>query len=85
MIKFVATQPDGSKILFLGLSNDNLALLPHDRPICVDLAEVGLGGGQDLTQIVIFSGGTEQEMMAQVVEAGLIRPDTTVTIDPRLR
>lgn len=85
MIKFVATRRDGSQMLFLGLSAANLELLPQDRPIRVDLAEVGLGVGQELAEVIIFAGSTENEMMEQVVGAGFITPNTKVTIDPRLR
>lgn len=84
MIKFVATASDGGTMLFLGLTADNLRLLPQDMPIRVDLAELGLGAGQDITEIIIFSGRTEMEMMDDLKRAGMIGPDTAVTVDPRL-
>lgn len=83
MLKFVATRPDGRNLLFLGLSAGNLELLPNDRPIRVVLDELGPDLGSRLAEIVIFSGGTEAEMMDQVARAGLIGPDTDVRIDPR--
>lgn len=82
MIKLVATLKGGRKALMLGLSADNMALLPHDKPIVVDLAEVGLAGGP-LAEVVIFAGGTEEEMMDDVARAGLVGPQTDVRIDPR--
>jgi hypothetical protein len=82
VLKFVYTRPDGAAVLFLGLSQANLDLLPDDKPIRVVLAEVGQELSQ-LAEVVIFAGATEAEMMDQVARAGLIGPDTDVRVDPR--
>lgn len=67
-------------LVILGLSHTNLARLKEGRPIKFDGAEVGLPEG---TEILIFSGETEQSMAREMQE--FIGPQTRVNIDPRLK
>lgn len=82
MLKFVSIRPDGAPVLFLGLSQANLDLLPDDKPIRVVLAELNLDLSR-LAEVVIFAGATEAEMMDQLAGAGLIGPHTDLRVDPR--
>ena len=79
MIKFTAIRPDERVMLFLGLTRDNLERLPQNKPTSVDLVELGLDQG-GVHEIVIFYGESEEEITADLLLRGLIRRDTTVTI-----
>lgn len=59
MLKAIGGGP-GNRTVVLGLSYQNLVRLRDDRPILVDLAELGLPG----IRVMIFSGPTEEQMEA---------------------
>lgn len=65
MIKAVATQPDGRKLVLLGLSADNYALLAPDRqaPLMVRGAQIDLD-----FDLMVFTGTDERTMAAQMKE-----------------
>lgn len=62
MIKFLKTAPDKSKIVGIGLSEENVKRLQNDMPISFNLRELGL----DDCQILIFTGKDEDQMKMQV-------------------
>ncbi len=80
MIKFTGIRADERVTLFLGLSRANLERLPQDQPIKVDLVELGLDQG-GIHDIVIFAGETEEGMLADLNRAGVITPETKMTIE----
>lgn len=74
MIKAIATDDTGKKILVIGLSFANLAKFraaPGDTYIRIDGSEMGLP-----IDIMLFSGETEAHMT--VTFAGAFTPDTKV-------
>lgn len=72
MIKFTATK-DGKPLFGFGLSHGNLRLLKQGRPIVVDLALMGGEG-----KVMIFAGETEESIVEQMQQAGLIGPDVEI-------
>lgn len=71
MIKAVGHK-DGKPYLLVGITDDNVAALVDDKPLKIDLSEVGLG---DL-EIAIFHGKTEADLIRAV--GPLVGPETTV-------
>jgi hypothetical protein len=65
----------GKVIVFFGLSDENLKRMAEHKPIRVRLSEF-MDSKPD--EVVIFSGRTEAEMTAELLEAGLIGPQTAV-------
>lgn len=70
MIKAKGNDEHGNPMYFFGLSEENLRRLRLGQPIRFDLGEMGLKG-----VAVIFYGPTEEAMVAQFVEAGLLDED----------
>jgi hypothetical protein len=64
MVKFVIARPDGSVLVGLGISGDNVARLKLGRPMLIRLAELELPPGADMarSEVVIFFGETEQDL-----------------------
>lgn len=58
---------DNGPILVLGLSATNIERLQDGMPIKVNLAEMGLQG-----QVFIFTGATEDSMLKELQDAGLV-------------
>lgn len=84
MLKLVAAHRGGGTMLVLGLSAGNVGQLQDDRPIVVDLAELGIDGGE-LRSVMVFAGDTESLMMEALLGAGLVHAEHTVLdIDPKL-
>lgn len=81
MIKAIGRAGNGSPLLILGLSGENITRLLADEPIRLDLAELGLPA----MQVVIMAGRTEDTIVAQLTKNGLIamswleQPDRTAT------
>lgn len=75
MLKMVKEAAD-KVIVFLGLSDENLMRMAEDKPIRVRLSEFMTSKPDE---VVIFTGRTEAEMTAQLLEAGLIGPQTVVS------
>lgn len=73
MIKAVGRKGDGTPLVILGLSGENMTRLMADEPIAVDLASMGL----PRTQIVIVGGRTEDAIAEKLKEIGLLTPDAT--------
>lgn len=73
MIKFCA-ETDKGPLIGLGLSKQNLAQLYKGRPIHLPLDQFGIPG----KSILLFSGETEEAMMKELIDAGLVRPDTKI-------
>ncbi len=48
------------KLLILGLSNENIKRLKQNKPIHINLKEMG---DHDIGEIYIFTGNTEESMM----------------------
>ncbi len=72
----------GKKRLILGLSVGNLRKLEEGKPMRLR-PETHPGIPEGL-EIVILYGLTEQTMKCEMEQAGLIGPETKVTVDPRL-
>lgn len=67
-----------TEFLMLGLSRENINRLIAGKPIVVKKDTHG-DGVPDGWEIVILFGETELE------KVGFVKPDTKVTIDPRLK
>lgn len=74
MIKALAEQGDGSPLIILGLSDMNMKLLKEEKPIVVELSELGLPG-----KIVIIGGGTEDDL------ANMLRHVAHIEVERDLR
>jgi len=72
MIKFGIVK-NGKNVLGVGLSHRNLELLAEGKPIVIDAAEMRV---TNVDEIFIFSGKTEQHMLAEM--EGMIGPDTEI-------
>lgn len=73
-----------TEFLMLGLSRENITRLIAGQPIVVKKATHGDGVPAGW-EIVILFGETELEMKQSLEKVGLIKPDTKVTVDPRLK
>jgi hypothetical protein len=69
MIKAVGRTGDGTPLLILGLSAENVKRLMNDKPITFNLSEVGL----ESMQVAIIGGPTEQFIMEQLIAHDLLR------------
>lgn len=76
MIKFTAATGEGSSLIGLGLTEENLRRLGAGQPIVVKLAEL-LPGVQ--IEVLIFAGRDEYDLTERL--ASFIGPDTTVRKD----
>jgi hypothetical protein len=74
MLKMVSERGD-KVLLLLGLSEANIAKLREKMPIRVKVGEVT---NTPPTEVVIFAGDTEASMTAELLEAGLVGPQTVV-------
>lgn len=68
MIKAAGQAGDGTPLLILGLSAENMARLLSDQPISFDLAELGLPPAR----VVIVGGQTEEIITGQLTGHGLL-------------
>jgi hypothetical protein len=81
VIKATATQPNGRRLLMIGLSFGNLDKFraePGDTYIKIN--------GKDMNlpfDVLIFSGETEAHMQSKM--AGNIGPNTKIHVDPKLK
>lgn len=66
MIKAVLDNRDGSRTVLLGLSRENINRLFQDKPIKVDLAELGL---PTTLSIVLIGGETEGAILNDIKAA----------------
>ena len=78
MIKFTAER-DGNPLLGLGITGENVRRLMLGKPILVRLADVGCESDK-LKEVAIFFGPTEQTIVADLVKAGLIKPDCQINL-----
>ena len=74
MLKMVK-EAAGKVIVFFGLSDENLKRMAEHHPIRVRLSEFMVTKPDE---VVIFTGRTEDEMTAELLESGLIGPQTAV-------
>jgi hypothetical protein len=76
MIKWTAKSKQGTPVLFLGISGENVARLAAGEPILVTaaaMAEMGLPA----MEIVLHYGRTEQDIIAEMKAHGVrmtVRP-----------
>jgi hypothetical protein len=77
MIKFSSHGPTGL-LIGLGLSRENVNRLTAGSPIKVAFSEVGM---QQPGEILIYFGETETEMARDLINAGLVTPQTKITND----
>lgn len=68
MIKAAGRAGDGTPLVILGLSGENMTRLMAKEPIRFNLAEVGLPS----TVVVIVGGRTEDEITVDLQTAGLL-------------
>ncbi len=73
---------DGTEMLLLGLTRENVKRLVDRQPIHVRRATHGEGVPANW-EIVLMFGETELAMQAELKAAGAIRPETKVHVDPR--
>jgi hypothetical protein len=71
MIKFSAKTNDGKTLITFGLSDGNLQELRKNKPILVDLAQLGVPG----VQIMLMWEETEQAMIDELKAAGFTWPE----------
>ena len=71
MIKAVG-ETNGRPLLILGLSGENMTRLMADEPIRLNASELGL---PDI-EIVLVGGKTEDAILQQLRQVGLVGPDT---------
>lgn len=71
MIKASGETSDGSPLLLIGLSHENLTRLVANEPIMFKTAELGLPG----MTVVVMAGRTEEEMADLIRGHGIdVRP-----------
>lgn len=80
MVKFIATGPNGRKMLGLGLVAGNLEHLKAGRPIHFDREHLGLAV-MNLDDILIFFGETEEAIEKEFREKGFVTDDTPIKPD----
>ena len=67
MLKMITEHSEtGEPLLMFGLSEMNIQKLKEDKPIFIDLKELGLEGG-----VLIFYGETEEKMYADLLKQGV--------------
>ena len=77
MIKIRGELQNGDPLIFFGLSHENLDRLRADKPIRVDLAELGLRG-----LVCIFAGETEEAMQDEFLASfAKAYPETPISDD----
>jgi len=81
MVKAVATLPDGSTLIVMGISEANVQHLKDGRPIYFNPTALKIAPGTTVGAITLFYGRDETEM-ARMLKA-LIGPDTEVLIVPK--
>jgi hypothetical protein len=77
VIKGMASRPDGTRILVLGLSGENVTRLAAGEPMHIAAAELAAMGFQSF-EVVITYGKTDQVIVDQLRTAGLMPPGTPV-------
>lgn len=70
MIKAVGRSGDGTPLLILGLSGENMARLMAGEPIRIDTAAMGL----PKMNVVIVGGRTEESITEDLRAHGLVQP-----------
>lgn len=71
MLKASGQTGDGRPLVVLGLSEENVSRLVAQKPVRLDLADVGLSP----TEVVIVYGQTEADIEKKLAESGLLGPD----------
>jgi hypothetical protein len=79
VIRFTYRDKEDREHLCVGISAENVKRLKDGKPLCVNVAEMGLAVNGS---IVVFYGDTEQTLYESIKE--FIGPDTKVNIDPRV-
>lgn len=82
MLKALIVNPaSGKQIVILGLTSTNLARLTADKPIAVQLSELGL----EPIDVVIMFGPTTEDIVETLRKAGGITDETSVIDRSNLR
>lgn len=71
MIKAYGMHGD-RKVLLMGLTSDDCRRLLTDQPILIDLREAGV---QEVDEILLLGGNTEQDVLVELVRLELVRPE----------
>jgi len=72
MLRMLGIAADGTKLVLLGLDDENVARLTGDQPIKVDCAELGLPG----VIVTIVHGKTLDDIIARLETMGVrVPPD----------
>jgi len=74
VIKFIAEGDSGERVLGIGLSHANIKEMGIDKPIVIKLDDLG-PAGENIRQVLLFTGPTEEQMHAKLASLGLIPPD----------
>lgn len=77
MIKGMASKPDGTRILVLGLSGENVTRLAAGEPVGLRASELQEMGFPPF-EVLIAYGRTEQTIVDQLRTAGLMPPGEAV-------
>lgn len=72
MIKALGITGEGTPLVILGLSGENVTRLVASEPILINLAELGLPP----LQLSIVYGKTEEDIVAKLTAAGVVDADT---------
>jgi hypothetical protein len=73
VIKAMGRAGDGSPLLLIGLSGENVTRLMADEPIRFDLADLDLPS----MKVIIVGGRTEDSIVADLRRVGLLPDETT--------
>ncbi len=74
MIRAVATKKDGTKLLVLGLDDENVRRLKAGQPIRVQGDQLGLPG----IEVVLMHGPTAQDIVEKFRAAGIEMPEGSI-------
>lgn len=84
MIIAEAKSDEGSKILLLGITAENVIRLVGGKPMYITRKTHGKGVPEGLS-IAILYGDTEQQIFKMLQDAGAVLPETKVVVEPKLK
>lgn len=77
MIKTRGRTTDGTPVITLGLSRENMVRLTREEPIAFNLEELGL----EPTHIILVGGENERAIVQQLEERGMLPAGTLLSMD----
>lgn len=70
MIRAVTTKADGTKLLILGLEEENVRRLRAGKPVFVEGAPLGVQA-----DVILLYGKTSRDIIRELKKAGVTMPD----------